>query len=316
LVAADLLAYNVGFQSAVPEKLVTPPAVGPIAYAHAHVGHARVGGGAVLGPNLAERFGLRDARIYRSPPLRRRQDLWTALGGAGSDYALMSSSAPRLADVFAVRYVFAPSDTASAPSGHFRPIPGVAGLLENPHAYPRAWLAYRWRRASNASEAMQLVKREHDLQAEPVVETSRPPAPAARAQPEAVRFTRDAPDSVSLDVNAAASAQLVLDDAFYPGWKATVDGHGVPIRPANVAFRAVPVPAGHHRVRFSYDPVALAIGIWTSVGAALLIALVSLVRLARRRGLRGAGQRLRRRAAHTRPVAGRAMTAHPDQRDR
>ncbi len=53
---------------------------------------------------------------------------------------------------------------------------------------------------------------------------------------------------------------VVLADAFDPGWKGLVDGKPVPVLPANVAFRGVPVPAGRHVVEMRYRPRSVRLG--------------------------------------------------------
>jgi uncharacterized membrane protein YfhO len=63
----------------------------------------------------------------------------------------------------------------------------------------------------------------------------------------------------------------VAADTYYPGWKATVDGHDAEIRPANVGFRAVRLPAGQHTVRFDYRPASVLIGLIVSGLAALIV---------------------------------------------
>ena len=47
---------------------------------------------------------------------------------------------------------------------------------------------------------------------------------------------------------------LVLNDAWYPWWRAEVDGRSADILKANVLFRAVAVMPGQHRVRFRFEP--------------------------------------------------------------
>ena len=43
---------------------------------------------------------------------------------------------------------------------------------------------------------------------------------------------------------------LVLADAYYPTWKATIDGMGVRIYKTNYTFRGIYVPAGKHSITF------------------------------------------------------------------
>ncbi len=89
------------------------------------------------------------------------------------------------------------------------------------------------------------------------------------------------PNVVTVDVEAAADALLVLSDAYEPGWTARVDGAPAPIARANWVMRAVPVGPGRHRVVMSYRPPGLGAGAWTTAGA--LVALVAAAHLERRR---------------------------------
>ena len=78
-------------------------------------------------------------------------------------------------------------------------------------------------------------------------------------------ITRDEPERVEIDVDAATPAYLVLADTFDPGWSATVDGRAAPIRPAWLTFRAVYLPAGRHAVVFRYRPAGFAAGLTISL---------------------------------------------------
>jgi hypothetical protein len=83
--------------------------------------------------------------------------------------------------------------------------------------------------------------------------TARPPGegPAGTASITAYHNT-----SVEIAVDAARPGYLVLNDVWHPWWRAEVDGRAVPILKANAIFRAVPVEAGRHVVRFSFHPFA------------------------------------------------------------
>lgn len=78
---------------------------------------------------------------------------------------------------------------------------------------------------------------------------------------------------VSILANLSAPALIVLTDSYFPGWRASVDGVPTPILAADYTFRAVEVPAGAHRIEFSYLPTMFLIGVcitFASLAAALL----------------------------------------------
>lgn len=81
---------------------------------------------------------------------------------------------------------------------------------------------------------------------------------------------------VALSIDVPVSGVLVLTDAYYPGWVATVNGEPTPVERANIMFRAVRVPAGQSEVIFEYRPswlpAAPIIG-----GAAWLVALLAVI---------------------------------------
>ncbi|MEA3345112.1 MAG: YfhO family protein [Chloroflexota bacterium] len=81
------------------------------------------------------------------------------------------------------------------------------------------------------------------------------------------------PERVVIQTEADQPGYLILTDAFYPGWQATVDGTSVPILQAEPYFRAVRLEAGQHQVEFTYEPLSLRLGAALS-GLSLLIALL------------------------------------------
>jgi len=58
----------------------------------------------------------------------------------------------------------------------------------------------------------------------------------------------------------ACAGTLVLSETFYPGWKATVDGHTRPIRPMFGAMQGVDLEPGTHRVDFVFRPMSAYLG--------------------------------------------------------
>jgi hypothetical protein len=64
-------------------------------------------------------------------------------------------------------------------------------------------------------------------------------------------------NAVTLDVETDRNSVLILHDIYYPGWEAYVDGERRPILRANLLFRGVEVPPGHHRVEFRFRPLSI-----------------------------------------------------------
>jgi hypothetical protein len=75
-----------------------------------------------------------------------------------------------------------------------------------------------------------------------------------------VRWEVDGPQRQELSIRAERTGWVVVTDNFYPGWSARLDGKMAPLLRANHLFRAVAVPAGSHRLVFSYEPTSWRIG--------------------------------------------------------
>ena len=106
--------------------------------------------------------------------------------------------------------------------------------------------------------------------------------PLAPPTASTVRIAHDMPERVEVDVLTSAPGYLVLADAWYPGWHATVDGLDVPLQRADLLFRAVALDAGDHRVAFVFRPASLTVG--AGVTLAGLVALVAAGAVVLRRG--------------------------------
>jgi hypothetical protein len=86
------------------------------------------------------------------------------------------------------------------------------------------------------------------------------------------------PERVVIEADLDEPGFLVLSDAWYPGWRATVDGTRVGVCRADLLFRAVALEPGEHRVVFAFRPFSQALGGMVSViGLALLVFIPGLV---------------------------------------
>jgi hypothetical protein len=101
----------------------------------------------------------------------------------------------------------------------------------------------------------------------------------------AVELKSYRPEEAVAQVSTQQDGYLVLLDAFYPGWRAEVDGVETPIERADHFFRGVYVPQGNHTVVFRYAPSSFQIGSYVSAGSTALV-LLALLTLRFRWGLR------------------------------
>ncbi|MBE0688850.1 MAG: YfhO family protein, partial [Anaerolineae bacterium] len=62
------------------------------------------------------------------------------------------------------------------------------------------------------------------------------------------------PERVVIEVESSQPGYMMLTDAYYPGWRASVNGEESLIYRADVMFRAVAIPAGRSDVVFEYHP--------------------------------------------------------------
>jgi len=89
-------------------------------------------------------------------------------------------------------------------------------------------------------------------------------------------------DRVTVEVEAAHAALLVLSDTYFPGWHATVDGTERTVYRTNYAFRGVVVPQGRHTVVFRYEPASFRAGLIIGAGFLCLLMLYSVIQIRNR----------------------------------
>jgi hypothetical protein len=145
-------------------------------------------------------------------------------------------------------------------------------VLEVPNPLPRAY-AVDGVRVADRLEALKVIDDPgFDPRRELILAAGVPGAPdpafAGKVRVEALR-----PDRTVLAAELSGPGYVVLVDTFDPGWRATVDGVPAPVVRANLAFQAVAVPAGAHRIELVYRPRSLLVGLAVT-GAALATALV------------------------------------------
>ncbi|MGH7441419.1 MAG: hypothetical protein ACREKE_01970, partial [bacterium] len=154
----------------------------------------------------------------------------------------------RWLDLMGVRYVFVHSQ-------HWPRLDGDrVTVYENRSAFPRAWLVGQGLAAGDSAQALALLTSPGFNPGNTVALSTGPLLDNSKPRGE-VRWLKRSPQAFSLSVAANKVCYLVLSDAWYPAWKARVDGRETPVLKADGFLRAVVLPPGTHQVDFRFDPL-------------------------------------------------------------
>jgi hypothetical protein len=195
--------------------------------------------------------------------------------------------AARIAGVFGVRFMVLrePLPERMRPQVIAREPRFDYALVELKRSLPRAYAVHRGRALPGREQALQaLVSREFKPGREVILEAEHPDPDWAR-RPDMPAVVVELPEGTRSNSAVHLVAELpwpgfvVLNEAYFSGWSAFVDGVPGRVMPANYAMRAVEVPAGRHSIELRYETPGLRLGALVSAGAlAVALALLVMVR--------------------------------------
>jgi len=247
-----------------------------------------------LAPNLAPLWDLSSIDLYSGASPTPWRQVWgdhnaSPLAATGISLSLtgmeLSSGYLGIARTFGVTHLLAPHPIVNPE------LPPAKVFADGTHVYELAGKRSYW-----ATSALSLPSDQHaaaalaqlDLLREHAVILGPEVGPDQAALPPRGGGSPVTIDlstrHVRVDVGCCSGGYLVLADTYYPGWTATIDGHPAELLRANVAGRAVRLPANARHVDFRYEPAVYEAALFSS-GASLLLLLLwlFLCRVARAR---------------------------------
>jgi hypothetical protein len=192
----------------------------------------------------------------------------------------MDLFSPREEDFLGVRYYLG----KTAPRPEFvEAFSGRSGLkvFENRKAFPRVWSAHQAVSLPDAASLAQ-ARRAAAFDARSTVLLAGEPAPALAAcqsSDEDVEMPYHGPNQLTITADLKCRGMVILTDAWFPGWRATVDGKPARIYQVYGGVRGVVAEAGRHVIEMKYRPWSVMLGAMMTMVACFLAALAGLGRI-------------------------------------
>jgi hypothetical protein len=241
------------------------------------------------------RLARRDFRGYQDPLLLHAYERVLA--------ALREH--PTLAMQFNVRYALTGPHFIHGWNRHYLPppsalraLPGARdrgeGVIEFTRALPLAYVVplESVEHVSSREEALARTIAEAPAPLAILEDATTPRSDHARASLSPARVLSYGTDALTLEATATTAGVLVVNETWYPGWRAWVDGRETPVLRVNGLVRALALGAGRHRVALRFLPADgpplrwLLLASWLTV-LGLLFGPIVVARLrARREALR------------------------------
>ncbi len=142
----------------------------------------------------------------------------------------------------------------------YRPIGGDALQIwdEHPRSFPDIRLLERWKEVPGPLDALKTLSSLGE--GEVAIESGR--GAAAGARPGTVRLVERSAERLVAEIDAPDPTWLFVLRAWWPYRTIHLDGRPIEAQPAQLAFSAVPIPAGRHHLVWQERLPALAASAW------------------------------------------------------
>jgi hypothetical protein len=232
----------------------------------------------VTNPNSAMSIGAFDIWGYDPGVPRRYGEFMAFTQGVSAEEAtqyIRFSGMHRLYAMLRCRFAFVPNRS------------GELQIVEAGDAMDRLELIQEYRVLTERAEIFAAMsdasfdpRRQVLLEQEPV------PRPVSTSQQGNARIIDASTDHLTVEADLPAPAILLITDSYSKGWRARAlpgsSQRDYQLLAANYCLRAVPLGAGHHRIRIEYVPAGFVVGKWISLFALATFSIAGLAALRQR----------------------------------
>ena len=231
-----------------------------------------------LTPNVPMQFGLSTADGYDGgvlPLLRWLHFSGLVVQSPRPDGVLLTRMdaipPPRVLDLLGVRYII--TNDSTPPRGDLQLVDfGDLHLYVRPDQVPLSLVVFSATSVPDEDAALgRLAEPDFDPNREVVLEST--PWSTSRSQASSVAVTPDVagPERWHASVALPQAGYLLQREAWYPGWRARVDGVETPLLHADGVYRALPLSAGAHDIEIYFDSPSFSRGAVLSLAGLVVI---------------------------------------------
>jgi len=268
----------------------------------------RITGSGVVPVNLSMPYGFESLEGYETMRPYYISRLIASINNNSSTaspagrYGIMDNDTSRLLDLVNTRYYLTRKLNKNGDSDPEGTIPSKfdqnrfsiafedksVAVLESNTTLPRAFMVYDWEvEGDNTKVLNRLLDPNFSFSTKIVLEESPFDIPFAVTLPVKLKevtlgkgvtkvdYEKYGEQESVMKVETADDGMLFVSDAYYPGWKAYVDGRETKIHRADFAFRAVEIPAGIHKVEFVYKPESFYKGVKISIISLIFLSVLA-----------------------------------------
>lgn len=133
-------------------------------------------------------------------------------------------------------------------------------VFSNPAAFPRAWIVHRLEKLNRLDEIREFIGNPQKELRSVASLFGEPPALETCGGNEEVTVLRHRSNLVQLASQSECRGMVILADAYFPGWQATVDGKTVKVYEPYGVLRGVVVEKGAHLIEYRFRPLSVQLG--------------------------------------------------------
>lgn len=231
-------------------------------------GYYRIADFASSSPNISVNYFMPNVNGYQAAKLRVYQDMLDATSNGSTNYV----TSPFMWNLLGVKYILSKEDMGVPPI--YKSEKTGTQVIYNPSFFPNAFFIDTLEIAKNVDILMHLRNQDFNPRKKAYLMNALNQTIDLPSQEDSAIVTKYANENIIYKVNSSGNCFLLLNEVYYPDWKAYLDGKEIPIYQTNYFMRGVVVPKGNHNLELKFYSQEFETGKTLSLASNILLALL------------------------------------------